>query len=657
MAFVGALVPLIIQALPWLAAFATSLATAAYLQGVAPKLEEDLNRLLASSGIQKIRATLAVAGTIKQLIGLPLTQATITAAGGDPMAVMAQTEAAVAQQLQSLVPPLTYPTFAALQDVDQWRLTWTALYVAGVIPETTIRQVETWYASEWTRLSVPAVVAPVIPATQVAVPGFGTVGVTVRVGGVLVTPAAAPAVTAPQYIVVQAPAVSMAPPVVNVAAPNVTVLPAAAPQVLVNAPVDTAPIAASFATSIPLMATALAAGLAANAGPNAHSAQQARYGCQGGFIGSLLGLATSIGPQVAAGVILATDNPIRQALDRLIGQLIAAELDPTRFTVPTTYDQAVANASTRLTQAVGFGLQAQAISFTAEAMTPLKQMGFGQIAAFIGDLAGFKRVADGLMGTVESAAIFRPLMYEANRRFRPNIPDDRQLTLMFQKRSLTRQELSGYQERLGLPDLYIDRLPGFIFNDPNPGLIIRAFQIAEPGAVKFSEDDKRIAEIAGIDLTEPDAYFRLKLAKSGLDDTDVQAFVPVIKMGILRREQTIRYTKIEQLYRDGFIDEARAREEITQARSPASVPDYRMAAMNLSREYEVLRDTRASVLMAMSRGLVSRDEARAQLAKLGMPGDRVELEVIKATLGMIPGVRLTVSRPEELLEELPVEGV
>ncbi|MDP2955464.1 MAG: hypothetical protein Q8N53_03515, partial [Longimicrobiales bacterium] len=236
------------------------------------------------------------------------------------------------------------------------------------------------------------------------------------------------------------------------------------------------------------------------------------------------------------------------------------------------------------------------------------------------------------------------------------IPDDRQLTLMYQKRSLTREELSDYQERLGLPDLYIDRLPGFIFNDPNPSLIIRAFQIAEPGAVEFSKDDLEIMKIARITPTDPDAYYKLKLAKSGLDDTDVRAFVPVIKMGILRREQTIRYSAVDRLYRDGRIGEDRARAEIDLARQPASVPDYRMGAMGLSREYQVLTDVKSAVLMAMSRGLISRAEAREQLGVLGMPGDRVELEVIKATLGMIPGVRLAVSRPEEILDEALMEG-
>ena len=571
------------------------------------------------------------------------------------MSLQEQIDASIVNGLATAAPALTFPSFATLAEADSYRAFWTSMYQANVLTEAQIRQVENHYYAEWMRLSAPPALVPTVFETTVPVPGFGFAGVRVGVGVVGAPPVAAPVITPAPAVALPPITVNVPQPEVTVYPPNIQVMPSPAPNVQVNPILDTAPIGLAMAGAMPLVGVSVAQGILANAGPTAHAGQQARYGCQGGFIGSLLSLATSIGPQVAMGVILATDNPIRQALDRLVQGIISAELDPSRLVAPTSYEDAVANASTRLTQAVGFGLQAQAIAYTAEAMTPLKQMGFSQMAGFMGELAGFQRIAAGLMGTIENAAIYRPLMWEAQRRYRPNIPDDRQLTLMYQKRSLTRAELSDFQERLGLPDLYIRRLPGFIFNDPNPALIIRAFQIAEPGAVEFSEDDRRIAEIAGIDLSAPDAYFRLKLAKSGLDDTDVQAFVPVIKMGILRREQTLRYGYIERLYRDGFIGVERAREEINKAREPAGVVDYRMAALELSREYTLLADTRAAVLMSMSRGLITREEAREKLGSLGMDGQKVELEVLKATLGMLPGMRLTISRPEEALEELPLE--
>lgn len=658
-------------------ALAAAYAATVILVGKGDELAADLQSVMEATGIDRLRGWLRAKEDIETVNASPLAQEVLISQGMDPLFLSQQLELRVATAVGEEVGRLGFPTFGTLAEADAWKNAFTALYTERLISEAAIRQAETWYYSEWSRLIGPAAVTAAPLATTFEVPGVGTVGVRVRVTG----GAGAPTLVAPTPSPTFSPIINNSfNPVVTaeidtramadelaklrqeltaLQQSNAVALEGTMERGLTGigsqSKTGLAGLAAAISLAIAGVGTAVTTGLTANAGSRAHSAQQARYGCQSGFLDGLLGVFGKIGPQIAMGALLLTDNPIRQKLDELTADIIKQGGSLKRFVAPTNYDEAVANASSRLTQAVGFGLTAQAIAFTAEAMTPLKQMGFNQIAGFVADLAGFQRIAAGLMGTIENAAIYRPLMYEANRRYRPNIPDDRQLTLMFQKRSLTRGELSEFQEKLGLPDLYINRLPGFIFNDPNPNLIIRAFQIAEPGAVVFSEDDRRIAEIAGINLADPDAYFRLKLAKSGLDDTDVQAFIPVIKMGILRREQTIRYSQVERLYRDGFIGTDRARAEINLAREPAPVVDYRMAALELSREYKVLADTRSATLMAMSRGLITRDEAREQLGRLGMPGDRVELEVLKATLGMIPGVRLEVRAPEELLEGAEVE--
>ena len=664
MAFLAALVPLISAAWPFLlGGTAAALGTVAVMTGTAAKLQEDLEAVQRALYLGRTRAWLQVRDDFSQLLASPLAQEALTAQGEDPFLLSQSLLAASNNEALKSFLLNPFPTMSSLQETDQYYALINELFQTNLMDRSVYLAAYSWYQAEYSRLTSGAAVPTTVPTLTEVLPlttfplgGGLTAGVRVRVGVVGATAPTIPAPTTAPAVALTAPIVTVIVPPIAVPPAQVVVQPIPAPQVTVNAPVDTAPIGLAMAGAIPLLGAQLLSGLAASAGPSAHAAQTARYSCMGGFLGPLLGLARSIGPQVAAGVILATDNPIRQALDRLVASIIEAELDPSRFVVPTSYEEAVANASTRLTQAVGFGLQAQAIAYTAEALTPLKQMGFSQMAGFMADLAGFQRIAAGLMGTVESAAIYKPLMYEANRRYRPNIPDDRQLTLMFQKRSLTRAELSSFQERLGLPDLYISRLPGFIFNDPNPALLIRAFQLAEPGAVIFSPDDQRIAEIAGIDLTQPDAYFRLKLAKGGLDDTDVQAFVPVLQMGILRREQTMRYDAINRLYRDGLIDEGRARQEIGLARAPAPITDYRLAAMTLQREHRILTDTRATIVMSMTRGLITREEAREQLGRLGLDGQRVELEVLKGTLGMVPGMRLEISRPEEALEELPVEG-
>lgn len=372
------------------------------------------------------------------------------------------------------------------------------------------------------------------------------------------------------------------------------------------------------------------------AGVLAHAAQNARYGCQSGFLAPLLGVARQLLPQAIAGGVLILDNPIKDALKEQVSALLSSQLDPSRFPRPTDYEGAVGNASQRLLEAIGFGLTAQGIAYTAEAMTPLKQMGFNQLAGFLGQVAGFDRIAAGLMGTVENAAIYAPLRFEANKRFRPTLPNETQLALMFQKRSLTRAELNEFYEKAGLPELYVDRIPGFIYNDPSPSLLIRAFQLAPPAAVEFGPDDLKIMEIAGIDPLEPNAYFKLKLAKAGLDPLDVQAFVPVLQMGLLRREQTLLYEQVSRLFREGYIDEARARQEIEAGQRPSTIVEFRLRALALGNEYEEKEDLRQLIGQAVAKGLITTGEAGEQLGALGMSQSRVRIHTLRAQMGLAP---------------------
>lgn len=389
-------------------------------------------------------------------------------------------------------------------------------------------------------------------------------------------------------------------------------------------------------TGVGALARSMAEATFASAGPSAHAAQQARYGCMGSFLSPLLGVIGKLGPQIAAGAMLAGDNPIRRQIDAVIEDALQSGLATADFTAPKDYDQAVANAAARLRQAISFGMTAQGIAYTAEAITPMKYLGFGQLAGFVGDMAGFKRIADGLMGTIEDAAIYQPLRWEANKRFRSRLPAESQLALMYQKRSLTREELRDYQERLGLPEQYIQRVPGFIFNDPNPGLLIRAFQLAPPGVTTPSPDDLRIMEIAGIKREDPDWYYKLKFAKSGLDDTDVEAFVPVVKMGLLRREQTLRYSQIERMSREGMITRERAEAEIRAAQVPTDMVQYRLAAMDLQREYEERAELRSVVLQAYGKGHLTESEASGALVDEGFDPRRVRLAVLAKKLGLVP---------------------
>lgn len=549
------------------------------------------------------------------------------------------------------------PFFGTLASMDAFALRLTRAWQAGYLTDDGLARINTHLGTERDRLMGISAAALPAPAPALPAPGVAALPTVAPAAGALLPSAAAPAgvlAGIPSPIMAQTIAAIQAHLAQLVQVGVVTQAQVSDVQAAIAAGALAAPMPAGGALSLPgvegllrplgailagtgvgSLASALGQVANLNAGPNAHGAQQALYGCQGSFAGPLLGVASRLLPQILAGSVLMFDSPIRQQLQKLVEGLIFAQLDPEQFKRPTTYEEAVDNASKRLLQAIGFGLQAQGIAYTAEAMTPLKQMGFAQLAGFMGDVAGFGRIAAGLMGTVESAAIYRPLQYEANRRFRPTLPSDGLLVEMFEKYAITWPEVRAYLERSGLPDDVLDRYPEILFRDIGVGELSRLFQHSIPDLPpEPDENSKAVLKRAGI-AVDKDWFIKTKLAKSRLSPSDIKAFTPVVKMASLRREFFLRSTQITALYREGFIDKARARKELLAALQPTDRIEYRLVAMDLQTEFEVKDDLAELVGAAYDKGVITEEEVMAQLTALGMDQQRAQIRVLRKRLGLV----------------------
>lgn len=574
----------------------------------------------------------------------------------------------------------TLPTFPSLDAADNWMIQATSLKNQGLLTLDGLSRVSTWYSMEIRRIKGIPLDAPLIEAAQ----KWGTL-----LPGGAALPAPAPAVPAPA---IPAPAVptpavptpavptpAAAPPIVNeiilpgfaTLATNVLVLGGNLSQIAqvgagTNAGLDAIKqqlnsIALAVSKQFPTqfdfpilqsllggiggaltgagvgsLAGAIALGLTNTAGPRAHNAQQARYECQSGFLGGLQGVITKLGPQLLVSGGLFFNSPLKTTAEELLGRAIAAQINVDQLAAPASEADALESASARLVQAMGFGLEAQMLSYSAEALTPLKQMGFNQLAGFLGDLAGFQRIAQGLMGTIETAGIYTPLQWAANRRFRPTLPRLGDIEMMFAKYALTREQTFDILRRLGYPEEIVDVMPGYLYRDPRLGELVRVFQYSEPGAVTLNADDLLTLKIARVDPEDPDAYYKLKLARAGYEPVDIDAFVKPLKMGLVRREQTAVYEQITRLYREGFITRDRASDLVQDAREVADVLAFRLKGLDLQREYEQKEDIRQMVLAALGRRLMTAAEASTALASIGMDPERVRVHVLRARMGLVP---------------------
>ena len=150
--------------------------------------------------------------------------------------------------------------------------------------------------------------------------------------------------------------------------------------------------------------------------------------------------------------------------------------------------------------------------------------------------------------------------------------------------------------------------------------------------------------------------YHLAILKSGYHPAYVPWLTELTQRAAARGEKTAMIGTAQKMRRDGFISSTRMAELVLDAWQLTDPVSARVEVAELEADYKVLGDTRAVIVLSMAKGLITRDEARDQLSALGMASDRVELEVLKGTLGMIPGIKLEITSPEAVLEEAGLEA-
>jgi len=420
-----------------------------------------------------------------------------------------------------------------------------------------------------------------------------------------------------------------------------------------------------------------------------------RLDSTGTTIDTIIGtFARMAGPIIPAVAILGTDAG-RAIVDKMSDKLFDIVLNPDLLKHPVDIDKAPGNAAKLLTQKLALGSTAHIWAVTAEMWSPLKQLGLNQFAGALADFAGFSRLAQGTLGQVEEAAIVEPMRQHARRLYRPALAQVGMIESMYAKKELPPGPIpEGYPPRAGFtqppadapagtfyeqmaryghPDWMIRTLSSSLFLDPRMSEIIRIGQFFNPQLVAETRDpppfvknwiDARPWLLEQIKATraewDADWYFYYRAAQGGYSPPDVRIVVETAKRAVVRRENTLALDAATRMYREGFIGDAELSALVEEIWAVRPGPDgtmtfagnpikARIRATELRTRAEVLGDIRNMTLLAMKRGVINEAEAVTQLAGLGMPAQRIRLEVASARLGLLPGVRLTIplDQPED----------
>jgi hypothetical protein len=272
---------------------------------------------------------------------------------------------------------------------------------------------------------------------------------------------------------------------------------------------------------------------------------------------------------------------------------------------------------TRVCSTVLAGLAAMTIA--GELTVVGSKLGFGQVSAMIYDLTNYKVLTGAFVGALAYAAVRTPLTYYYNEKFRPKIPDDRDLMRLVGEYAITKDEYIANMAYQGYSNAWSEKL----------------YELAD----------------------RPEGYFFLRaIASTGdwdegwmLDSLkNTQYRMPTIKKAMV----AFKRMATEQVrgsmsgyaitrYKEGLTSDNELEEELRLLRySEEEIPVF-VSAAKLAYATDYVIDLKAAYTAAANKGQISLDEYRSALRGLGISGDRVAAFSMRVKATLNPKGRVT----------------
>ena len=333
------------------------------------------------------------------------------------------------------------------------------------------------------------------------------------------------------------------------------------------------------------------------------------------FLGWLGGLLPAVGAWfmssfvnlMASGAVLglAATGKLEGIIDKFVTPAIVGVFDQFEALGPVApvSGKGMSTSIGKLATFTVSGLAAMTIA--GELLSPLKQIGMGNIAAIVYDLINYKTLTAAFMGVLAAIYIKTPLTYYYNRAARPNIPREQALVAMVAERVITPEVYKDNLRWYGYPDDWIDKLTDVSFKSMQPRMLT---QLATAGIIN---DDlvEHVLNHAGYDeYTKPYIKQMMQLTASG-----------ALKTASTGTAMT--------RYQEGFDDEPTLRKNLSALGVADSVLDRYVFAAQLQYLYDYQFDLKAFYVDAYHRRDIEEPELRSDLAAAGLQTDRIDLVV------------------------------
>ncbi len=323
-----------------------------------------------------------------------------------------------------------------------------------------------------------------------------------------------------------------------------------------------------MAAAIPIAAATAVTEIAKMAKTWGHDVKVGERTCWASTAADLLGKLAGAAVPLLAIKGVQEFSPLREALDNLVKSVFDGVLNDPSLSHPVTPEDAPAVARTLFLKAAEFGMEAHLISVLAETVTPLKTLGVGQLAAALGDLAGFAKIGGAMMGAIETQGLARPFGYYVNKRLQSNRPNAGQLGGLAGDYELTKEEYQAEMEYQGYSRAWSDKLWDGVFKALAPRQLQ---QMAEAG----------IAD---------DAYFDRELHHAGLREESIPLLKEMFRLAALGELKPAGQAVAVKRYKEGITTEAELSTELVSLGFRGIKLDKAIEVARLERDTESTLD-------------------------------------------------------------------
>lgn len=302
---------------------------------------------------------------------------------------------------------------------------------------------------------------------------------------------------------------------------------------------------------------------------------------------------------------LETTGKLQQIIHNYVTPAIVGVFDwfEARGPVAPVAGRDISDGITKLAEFTVSGLAG--LTLAGEALSPLKHMGMGHLAAIIYDLVNYKTLTAAFMGVLAAVYIKTPLTYYYNRVARPNIPDERGLGVLRSQYVISSREYADGMAFEGYPDAWIPKIEDTVFRAMTPYMLR---SLAEAGLL-----DDRLLDHA--------------LRQAGYDEISIPYIKRMMQNLAATTQAALSTSTAMTRYQEGFDDEATLRSNLTVLGVPDAMLDRYLFAANLRYVLDYSTDLKAFYVDQYHRREIEEPELRSDLISSGLNPDRIDLLV------------------------------